>query len=81
MSAPTSTRLELCRIVREHCYQIVELPAYPAVDEPLRTTCAAALEVSIETMAGWFMMDETVLANIRLAMTMVGETMGVELVH
>lgn len=76
----TPERLELCRLVREHCSGWVGQPAIPLhnwTEDELaeRRLCEAALDVPIEVMAGWFMMDETVLANIRLAMTMAEQTM------
>lgn len=65
-------RLELCRIVREHCYQALMdnggwVPENPQVIKLAET----ALDVPVEEMASWFVMSDTVLANIRLAMAMV----------
>lgn len=57
----TEWRLELCRMVREHCYQ---------TDSALPES-ELALEVPVEVMAQWFVRSDTVLGNIRLAMTMV----------
>lgn len=73
-AAITPERLELCRIVREHCYQAVAPMAHIPQDEIVVELAETALDTSIEVMAGWFMMDETVLANIRLAMSMVAES-------
>jgi hypothetical protein len=64
-------RLELCRLVREHCYSALESTLVHPDDGWGVLRAEAALEVPIETMAGWFMMDETMMANLRLAMTMV----------
>lgn len=70
------SRLELCRIVREHCYQ-AEMPMMTVPGDGYIVRLAqATLEVPIETMAAWFMLDETVMANMRLAMTMVQQTMS-----
>lgn len=68
-------RLELCRIVREHCYQ-AEMPMMTVPgDDYIVRLAQATLETPIETMAAWFMMDETVMANMKLAMTMVQQIM------
>ena len=73
MTNLTAPRLELCRLVREHCYQAVQpVPTWiagPAADEIVRLA-QAALEVPIEEMASWFNLSDTVLANLRLAMMM-----------
>jgi hypothetical protein len=67
----TPARLEVVRIVREHCTTLVELPEYPVVDVELRQLADTALDTPVEVMAGWVQMDETVMANIRLVMSMV----------
>lgn len=69
-AAISSTRLELCRLVREHCYQIAGIRGTQSGDVYLRDLAQAALEVPIDEMADWFVMSDTVLANLRLAMTM-----------
>jgi hypothetical protein len=67
----TPERLELCRIVREHCYQaVVPMPHIPQ-DDLVVELAEAALEVPIETLASWVRSSETMMGNIRLVMTMV----------
>lgn len=71
MTIPTQAQLELVRLVREHCYQmLIENGGWVLLDSEVVRVAEVALEVPIEEMADWFNMSDTVLANLRLAMTM-----------
>ncbi len=72
----TPERVELVRIVREHCTQCAEIVGNGSGDIWLRQLAEAALAVPIEEMAGWFDMRITVLDNIRLAMQTVADEMS-----
>lgn len=75
MTNLTEARLGLCRLVREHATQGAELVGNGSGDVYVRELCTRVLEVPVEEMAGWFNMSDTVLANIRLAMAMVEQSM------
>jgi hypothetical protein len=75
----SSWRLEMCRMVRESCYTMAADPAAVGPGDPLatynRTLATVALEVPIPDMARWFVRTETVLGNMRLAMSMVEQNL------
>jgi hypothetical protein len=75
VNAISPSRLEVVRIVREHCAGIVDhpLPESRLGDAAVSELAYAALDMPIEVMAGWVQLDETVMANIRLVMSMVRE--------
>jgi len=65
----SSWRLEMCRLVRESCYSLLSGRGDAGIAK-------VALEVPIENMARWFVRTETVLANMRLALSMVEQNLG-----
>lgn len=56
-------RLEMVRLMREHSYGVIR-GVYSARDETVQAA-DWALEQSVETMAAWVDMTETVMANLR----------------